>query len=183
MRIGAVVSHLRVLTTTALNRPSNLRRAPTETRRPRLATSPTPHPHQLPGTVPCRGGNAAHAPEPPTPSTAASRGDRSPTGKLGTRGSPSCNRNPHTTLRIAARWPPLPAPEASGYALLVYDYQQACEDEAERFGRWAPPTRARGRASRAGLPRRGHPTAPVVPQAYWRSGSSGRARSAKSRPG
>jgi hypothetical protein len=65
------------------------------------------------------GAATPHASEPPTPSTTAPRGGRSPTGKLGTRGSPSCNRNPQTTLRIAARWPPLPASEASGCALLV----------------------------------------------------------------
>jgi hypothetical protein len=98
------------------------------------ATSPpTPHPHRLlVPSHPCicararrtgqelaQGGKATNAPESPALSTAAPRGDGSPTGKLGTRGSPSCNRNLQTTLRIAARWPPLPASEASGCALLV----------------------------------------------------------------
>ena len=35
-------------------------------------------------------------------------------------GSSSCSRDPHTTLPIAARWPPIPVPEASSYALLCY---------------------------------------------------------------
>jgi hypothetical protein len=69
-----------------------------------------------------RGGKVTHAPEPPTPSTTAPRGDGSPTGKLSARGSPNCNRNPHTTPRIAARWPPLPASEASGCAPPCYGH-------------------------------------------------------------
>ena len=149
----------------------------------RVCDEPNAAPTPVAGDLPCRGGNATHAPEPPTPPTAAPRGDGSPAGKLGTRGSLSCNRHPHTTLRVAARWPPLPVPEASGCALLVTTTSMRARTRPNAATAETPPTRAPGRAARAGLPRRGHPVAPVVPQACWRSGSSGRARSAKSRPG
>jgi hypothetical protein len=49
----------------------------------------------------------------------------SPSGTLGVCGSPSCRRDPHTTARIAARWPRLLASEASGCALLVTAQREA----------------------------------------------------------
>ena len=162
MRIGAVVSHLRVLTTTAVNRPTNLGPAP------QTGSSPS---------------DATRALQPPKPSTTSTEGRRIVKRHTRTHGSPSCVRDPHTTLRVVARWPPLPAPEASGCALLVTATSRRARTRPNAAAAETPPTRAPGRASREGLLRRGHPAAPVAPQACWRSGSSGRARSAKSRPG
>ena len=126
---------------------------------------------------------ATRALQPPKPSTTSTEGRRIVKRHTRTRGSPSCGRDPHTTLRVAARWPPIPAPEASGCALLVTSTSRRARTRPDAAAAETPPTRAPGRASRAGLLRRGHPAAPVVPQACWRSGWSGRARSAKSRPG
>ncbi len=183
MRIGAVVSHLRVLTTTALNQPSNLRRAPTETRRPRLRRA------QRRTRTSCRGPSHAGAATPRTHPNHQRRQrlhrgaiDRQPANSaLVAARAATATLTQRYGLRRGGRRYLHPRRRATPSLLRLPARRARTRPNAAAAG--TPPTRARGRASRAGLPRRGHPTAPVVPQAYWRSGSSGRARSAKSRPG
>ena len=154
--------------------------APHANWRSRVPSTCTDHNRPQPANELRSSPQATRALQPPKTST---EGRRIVKRHTPTRGSPSCDRDPHTTLRVAARWPPLPAPEASGCALLATATSRRARTRTNAAARRDSSTRAPGRASRVGLPRRGHPAAPAVPQAYWRSGSSGRARSARSRPG
>jgi hypothetical protein len=119
---------LLLMTPTPLKRPRNLRTAPTaqppRPRQARLHTHTSRWQHRSRPRICARARQtgqelAQHAYGAASTRRRAPRGEGSPSDTLGRCGSPSCNRNPHTTLRIAARWPPQPAPEASGYALLV----------------------------------------------------------------
>jgi hypothetical protein len=114
---------LRVLTLRSPNRPSSFA-SPTAgaprgaLRRQSARTAPSPQPPS---------GSPATRRHPATPreSQSASPVNSSTRGRWiaersdRRRGSTRRGQNPHSTLEVAAGWPPLRAPEASGCALLV----------------------------------------------------------------